>query len=480
LTDVQIRALIERLSRTDRRRAERFAERNGLAREYERFRELESTLGGAVALERPDLPALDVHFYHYRVGSLSRLTGGEARFEYDDDWPVELSGLPRDAEGPAYEGPGLPPFFDNLLPEGWAEARLQAVHKIAKDDPYGLLGATPKYLSNVTLRPPGLTDEDITLDELAGSLEHLLPEREGRTPVVENIDGDPDSRELWIELRRRGATGLSGVQAKLPVHLFTEGDEPHVKIGGVRNTSTHILKLPSREYADLVSNEWASMELARKVGLSVAELRQVEFQAGSPLDGPGLLIERFDLPERLDRAEWLPLLEDAASLLGIPRRGKYDTSLERIADALMDLGLDDGDLGAFFDHVCYAWITGNGDLHAKNIAVLHRIGPGRLGSAPTYEGAGYTPLYDLLNTRLVLRDDLFALPVNGKQNNLRRKDFRVLARRLGRGRDWAEDRISRVAAGIEEHLGDVLSSSGLPDGAQDRYRAVVRTNLEAL
>jgi len=71
----------------------------------------------------------------------------------------------------------------------------------------------------------------------------------------------------------------------------------------------------------------------------------------------------------------------------------------------------------------------NGDLHAKNIAVLHDIRPGRLGSEPGYEGARYAPLYDLLNTRVVLRDDLFALPLDGKQNGLRRKDLALLARR---------------------------------------------------
>jgi hypothetical protein len=91
-------------------------------------------------------------------------------------------------------------------------------------------------------------------------------------------------------------------------------------------------------------------------------------------------------------------------------------------------------------------------------------------------GTRYAPLYDLVNTRLVLRDDLFALPVNGKQNNLRGKDFVVLARRLGWKRRRAEDRIARIVAGVLEHIDDVLSVSGLPDETQERYRAIVRAN----
>jgi hypothetical protein len=46
----------------------------------------------------------------------------------------------------------------------------------------------------------------------------------------------------------------------------------------------------------LVENEWATMELARRIGLASPDVRMVEFEAGSRLKGRALLIERFDIP----------------------------------------------------------------------------------------------------------------------------------------------------------------------------------------
>jgi len=480
LPDQQIRALVDQLSRTDRIRAEQFADRNGLEKEYRRFREYEADLSVGKTVKRPDQHDLEVYFYHYRVGRLTELPGREFRFQYDPSWKIELSGLPLGTAGPAYEGPVLPPFFDNLLPEGWAEARLRTVYKIASDDAYALLETTPKYLSNVTLRPPGLDSAGITLDVRTATLSRLLPQREARTRVVESVGGDPDSREMWLELRRRGATGLSGVQAKLPIHLAAAGGMPLLSVGHLRNTSTHILKLPSSEYAEIIPNEWAAMELARRIGLDVADVRQVEFQQGSPLRQPALLIERFDLPDSLEGVSSLPLLEDAASLMGLSRREKYQPSLERVADCLREAGLTERDLTAFLEHVVFSWIIANGDLHTKNMAVLHEIQPGHLGVPATRRGVRYAPLYDLLNTCLLIPDDLLALPVNGKQNNLRRKDFVVLGRRCGIPKMYVDDRVAQIVAGVTDHLNSVLASSGLSQDRQDRFREIVGARIKSL
>lgn len=478
----QAKTLIQGLSLVDRQRAERYATRNKLMREYAVFEELSADLDQNETLRAPGVRERTVYFYHYRVGRLTQLTGGELRFSYDDQWPVELSCLPkpRDQGGPAYEGVGLPPFFDNLLPEGWAEARLRAVHKIPEEDSYGLLTATSRYLSNLTLRTEDLDAVEITLDELSTTLSAAIPRREGTCRVIETIGRDPDTRELWLELRRWGATGLSGVQAKLPVHLSVTEGVPHVAIGDSSRASTHILKFPSREYPELVANEWATMELAGRIGLPVPEIRQVEFQGDSPLKSPALLIERFDIPRDLRRAERLSMLEEAASLLCLRRVEKYAPSLERVVVALVHAGLDDQGLQSVFDHVLYSWLIGNGDMHAKNIAVLHGYRPGRLGAPPAYEGATYSPLYDLVNTRIVLGGDLFALPLNGKRNNLRTKDFVVLGRRMGWESSRVKQRIERMASAIARSLPDVLEASHLSHEMRHAYSEVVHTNIDGL
>jgi serine/threonine-protein kinase HipA len=71
---------------------------------------------------------------------------GQTTFTYSAEWlarpdalPVSLT-LPLRAE--PYVSHGLPPFFENLLPEGWLLDVTTKKLKISKDDPFGLLLAT--------------------------------------------------------------------------------------------------------------------------------------------------------------------------------------------------------------------------------------------------------------------------------------------------------------------------------------------------
>jgi len=298
--------------------------------------------------------------------------------------------------------------------------------------------------------------------------------------IVETIGEDPDTRRFWEELRKRGATRLSGVQPKLPVHLEERDGQLELDLGGFDRTTTHILKLPSSLHDRLIENEWATMELARRVGLDVAAVRRVEFQDGSKLQGPGLLVERFELPRSLEGTGLLLLLEDAASLLGLSRTDKYHTSLEKVTEELVDRGLDAESMGGFLDHVSFSWLVGNGDLHAKNLSVLHEIQPGQFGSPPSVVGVRYSPLYDLVNTRVILSGDLFALPLNGKKNNLRIGDFQQLAARWGLGRRVSKERVTDLANRLLAHVDAVLEISSLGDEMTESYRRILVENVEGL
>ncbi|HET6340684.1 MAG TPA: HipA domain-containing protein [Gemmatimonadota bacterium] len=478
LPEANIRGLIEAVSISDRVRAGRFALRNGLESEWVRFQAMAADLDAARSAPVARPSALELFFYHWRVGRLEELSGREYRFSYEDGWRVPLTEhLP---VGRAYEGPGLPPFFENLLPEGWAEARLRAVHRLARDDVFGLLKTTQKYLSNLTLRPEGFDESRLALDELGVRLQDVAPEPAEQVTVVEAIGEAPDTRELWLELRRRGATRLSGVQAKLPIHLDTKGPFLRLDLAGLENPSTHILKFRSQDYPEIVQNEWATMELARRIGLPTPTVRLVAFQEESPFETPGLLIERFDLPSAGEEPELLFLLEDAASVLGLTRDEKYQTSLERVLDGLKSAGLPEDSFDTFLDHVVFSWLVGNGDLHAKNISILRRFRPGSLGAPPEPVGIEYSPLYDLLNTAIVIRGDLFALPVNGRANNLRSRDFASLARRLDRQDAASTNRIDRIVEGLLENLDQVLEASGLSVESHESYRSIVRSRIESL
>lgn len=490
LADDQVAELIARLSDTDRERAERFAVRNGLRREFLRYQELSFGIAEAAEIRLAGPEATELYFYGWRVGGLTYLGGGEYRFAYDPDWPVPLSDqLPLRPGEVSYEGRGMPAFFENSLPEGWTESVVLASNKISREDLFGLLSTTRKYLSNLTLRPLGIPDAELALDALGLRLDELPRVAPGTVRAVERIGDEPADPGLWRRTRGDGPLRLSGVQAKLPVSLEPGDSLPVLKIGDLRHPCTHILKVPAHEHPGLIENEWATMELARRIGLPVAPVAMVEFQAESRYRGRALLIERYDIPTRaaLERGGTelrLPLQEDACSLLLLRREEKYGTSIGRIAGALSAVGLSpevgaDG-LWRYLQVVLFSWIVGNGDLHAKNVSALRRFRTGRPGDPPVLEHVELTAFYDLVNTRLHIPADDFALPLEGRRNKVSLRHFRRLAGRWGTPGAAVEGEAERMTGEIREVLPGVLDESGMRAELRERYHAVVEENLRGL
>jgi serine/threonine-protein kinase HipA len=144
----------------------------------------------------------------------------------------------------------------------------------------------------------------------------------------------------------------------------------------------------------------------------------------------------------------------------------------------MKIGVPSDDLLTHFDHVAYSWIIGNGDLHAKNIAVLHLVRPGRLGSPPSPTGVRYAPLYDLVCTKLVLSGDDFALTLNGKRNKIRIADFRSLGQRIGMSRSGVSSRLEDLARRVRGHIAETVRVSEMTRELQDRLLGIVERNIQ--
>lgn len=484
LPDRTLSEVIDRLGQRDRNRAEAFAKRNALEREYVRFIEMGGTL--KPTNEIPAANEFSLFFYGWEIGKLTVLGQGEIRFTYVSEWPFDLSpDLPRRAGAPSYEGPRLPTFLENLLPEGWTEDVIAASYKIAKEDEVGLLRTTHKYLSNVTLRPLPIPEGDLVYDAHRLKLTDVAPQRFAIVPLKEQVGLKPEARELWEDLRERSAVRLSGVQAKLPVALTAGEDGPTLDVGSLRTSCTHILKLPSLTYGNLVENEWACLEIGRRAGLKVPEARVVTFSSESQVPNPALLVERYDIPSAVDLERGgsslsLFMQQDSATLLGLARRQKYSPSLDAIAKTLLAMRLGSDELNAFLTHVVFSWIIGNGDLHAKNISVLRIMRPGRPGDLPSLERTAYAPQYDLVNTRLVIPGDLFALPVAGKKNNLRWRDFAGLADRWGASIADTRRRIEEIVASTISNLDQVLQESRLPTDVAEKFKRITQTNIKTL
>ncbi len=488
LPEAALFELIEHLSAKDHARAQAFADRNDLQTEYTRFLQLTRGRETRAAVRTEGLKRFELYFYHWHVGTLTALSNAEFRYEYAPGWDIELSReLPVRGTGVvSYEGPRMPAVFENFLPEGWTESRILRTYHLDPSDSVGLLASTKKYLSNLTLRPLDIPDAEFRLDAHDVRLTTLAPDPATVIDAVEQIEHDPETSAFWRELRARGAVGLSGIQPKLPVSLTLDERIPTIRIGDLRHACTHILKFQSPHYEFLVENEWATMELARRAGLPAAAVRLIRFGERSPFTGPSLLVERYDIPTRaeLDGSPLgleLMLQEDTCSLLLLTRAEKYKTSIERIAVALRDAGVPDDDsptgLRMLLRHVAFSCLVGNGDLHAKNISVARMIRPGRLGAAPELGRVRYAPLYDLLNTTLVIPGDEFAIPVNGKKNNVRSRDIAQLATRWKGDVRRADEVVMDVAMAIRRHLDDVLGVAHLPAAMAERYRRVVDERL---
>jgi len=492
LTEEHIRELIRDLSAADADRAEDFAVRSGLRREYQRFAELHYELRQAnrvgIAIDRE----FKLFFFGWPVGTLAARRNGEFRFVYHRDWTIPLSGqMPIHPEGTSsYEGPTMPAFFENLLPEGWTEGVILAREGLAREELAGLLDTTKKYLSNLTLRPLGISEEELVFDTLDVRLSELAGAPGEVLRLNEKVGALPEDADLWRRLREEAAVRLSGVQPKLPVSLYREEGQPAIGVGDLRHACTHLLKLPAREFPFLVENEWATMELASRIPrLTAAAVRKVDFPRGSKLPAPALLVERYDIPTRLSLESGsgdlgLPLQEDSNSVLLQKRGEKYRGSVEGIVRGLANLGLstlpDEQGYWEILRLVAFSWLVGNGDLHAKNFSVLRIIRPQTAGAKARLVRVEFAPAYDLVNTQLLLPGDSFALPVNGKVDNLVLRDFVRLAEVWGGEQGTVEEEIRHIVSGIDGELEPVLLASGLPEDLSEQYLSGYATRRDRI
>lgn len=114
-----------------------------------------------------------------------------------------------------------------------------------------------------------------------------------------------------------------------------------------------------------------------------------------------------------------------------------------------------------FQQFALAWLTGNGDLHAKNLSALQE---------PSGEWR-VSPIYDIPST-LPYGDRTIALPLQGAEANLSRRRFETFGAALGLSAAAVEWALNEVLKATEPML-DELGAGALPWNANLR-RTVVR------
>lgn len=242
-----------------------------------------------------------------------------------------------------------------------------------------------------------------------------------------------------------GRTSISGVQQKLA--LGFDGQKLSVESAPTR----YILKPQERDFEHVPENEHLTMTLAAKAGFDVPPIALLELEDGSL----ALIEKRFD---RTDDGRKLAV-EDFCQLAELLPADKYSGSAELCVKLIQRYSAAPVlDLRTLFLQFLFSWWVGNGDLHLKNLSLLcARANEPRL-----------SPIYDLLNTGLHIPGDDFALPVAGKQKNLKPNSWIELARRCQLLPKVTRSAVLKFLAGLPRAL-ETVDRSFLPEEMKVSY-----------
>ncbi len=276
------------------------------------------------------------------------------------------------------------------------------------------------------------------------------------TATVPTIDVDI-AKLHTLGLAMVGKTSLSGVQRKISVGIDTERTTLQAGIGNQR----YILKPDSESLPHLPANEHVTMCIARAVGMEVAPCGLVPLTDGSL----AYVTARFDRP--LDGSKLA--MEDFCQLSGRPQKDKYDGSAEELAALVRRFATEPIiEVRRLFQLLAFAWWTGNGDLHLKNIAILTTGGVHRL-----------SPAYDLLCTRLVIPGDRLALPIGNRRDALTSVTWQLFARECGLPWRAAERVLRSIRSQLDTAL-DLVARSVLPDDQKADYADLLQDRTATL
>jgi len=207
-----------------------------------------------------------------------------------------------------------------------------------------------------------------------------------------------EDQELAKLIANRKRISISGVQEKLSV-LWEKGQ---IRITQEGEQGTYILKPIPRDLDKIdqvPANEHLTMQLAKQVfKLKVAENAMIFFENGEP----AYLTKRFDIDSATSKKLGV---EDFATLAGKTKETdgnefKYNYSYEGIASLIKKyVAAYPVALEEFFRLVTFNYLFSNGDAHLKNFSLLE-----------TPQGDyQLSPAYDLVNTRIHVKDPELAL-----------------------------------------------------------------------
>ena len=255
-----------------------------------------------------------------------------------------------------------------------------------------------------------------------------------------------------------GHTSLSGIQRKVSVGLTADRATLRVAM----EKGHFILKPQAQVFPSLPENEHLTMRIAAAAGLQISPNGLVRLRDGSL----AYLTRRFDRT-----AEGRKLLQEDFCQLGeLAPKQKYEGSAELCARVVRCHASEPlVSALALFRQVVFAWWTGNGDMHLKNLSLLRGAdGVHRL-----------SPAYDLLCTDLFVEDDQLALPVGGNRRGVTPRQWLGLASYCGLTPRATARALGQVHAALTPAL-DLIARSYLPDEMKVRYERLLEVRARTM
>ncbi|MCL2136555.1 MAG: HipA domain-containing protein [Coriobacteriia bacterium] len=391
------------------------------------------------------------------IGRLESSSAYDISFHYDEQYRADSNAVPLSLSLPlaksSYSIDETLPFFEGLLPEG------QALENLA----YGL-GISPLNIMDL-LHAVGRE----TVGAIRIGLAHDFDlEQSAYIPLTEDdIEQLSDKSGVAAPLLlRRAKLSLAGAQSKIGLYILTkhDGEKAFYLPNGVA-ASTHIIKVDSDKYYDLVPNEWYCNSLARACGLDVPVIEIINTSR------PMLAIKRFDRTMKSDSPYFNGLpspirlhQEDFSQALGINRVMKYemgDNDYRQMVSALIReySASPLHDIEALAMLGCFDFLIGNCDNHLKNISIIY---------SEDYQKIRLAPFYDLLSTTVYELDREMGMRIGSTRNidQVERNDFTLMGSSLGISRkrmfnllDEMRERLNLAIAGdATDELSNIQSS----------------------
>lgn len=381
------------------------------------------------------------------AGTLTRLSRGRLRFDYDEEYRERRNPTPLSVSMPtqvrSHPDDVITPWLWGLLPDNDAVlARWAREFHASASSPFSML-ATPighDCAGAVRFAAPDAVDEVI-----------------GRSGGVAWLTEDDVAKRLyelkadttaWLGRDFTGQFSLAGAQAKTAL-LYRDG-RWGVPSGSA--ATSHILKPAVAGLDDHDLNEHLCLDAARRAGLVAAETRVARFG-----DESAIVVRRYDRQEADDALIRIHQ-EDICQAMGVPPTRKYQNEggptpreIVRMLRAVMPSRVAEEASRRFLDALVWNWVIAGTDAHAKNYSLLLAAGEVRL--APLYDVASALP-YDVHERKL-----RFAMKIGGDYRVFPdRNNWRNVAADLGLDADTALARVEELATAAPTAFADAAAA----------------------